>query len=317
MAGMIATEPVLNVLIYGALAALAAALGALPFALGARPRPAWVGAATALAAGLMLGAGYLLMTRGLGLSPPFPAAVDPAAFDPAAVDPGSAGRGTAGGARPWGGWATWASITGAVAGILYTLGVQAYAGLDELEPGDGGPSDRSEEARLLLQHGLHSAAEGIAIGVAMTLQLSLGIFVALALAVHNVGEAMGLTDRLGRSRAGGGPERGGTEDRETPAAPRAVAGRAAAGRAAALGVAVNLPQPVLALAAFALGPVLVGFLPAALGFAAGSLIFLVLTELVPAAYPRAGRRLVALLVSVSAAAVVLLESVLLSPGSGP
>lgn len=253
---MIAHEPVLNVLLYSALAAGLAVLGALPFALGGRPRAVWIGAAGALAAGLMLGAGYLLMDRGLD-------------------------RGI------------WAAVVGGAGGVVYTLAARLFIGAgdlaqvrgqDEPHPDAESPEPGGDRiSLLLLQHGLHAAAEGIAIGVAMTLHLRLGVFVALSLAVHNIGEAMSLTDLL-RQR------------------------QVSTGRAAGLSVVINLPQPVLALAAFALGPVLSGFLPAALGFAAAALVFLVLTELVPEAYPQAGKGVVAFLVSASAGTVVLLES---------
>jgi ZIP family zinc transporter len=254
---MIASEPVLNVLLYSVLAAVLAVLGVLPFALGGRPRAVWIGGAGALAAGLMLGAGYLLMDRGLDLG-------------------------------------TWASVAGGGIGVLYTLAARLFTGVGDLDEEREEAAERKDLAAatssaedriplLLLQHGLHAAAEGIAIGVAMTLHLRLGIFVALALAIHNIGEAMALSDLLRR------------RDVST-------------GRAAGLAVVINLPQPVLALAAFALGPVLTGFLPAALGFAAGALVFLVLTELVPEAYPQAGKGVVAFLLAASAGAVVLLES---------
>jgi len=241
---MIAAEPVLNVLLYSALAAGLAALGALPFARGGAPRPVWIGGASALAAGLMLGAGYLLMDRGLDYS-------------------------------------AWTTLAGGAAGVAYSLGVQVFSGLSDPQPPANAAPDSASQ--VLLQHGLHAAAEGVAIGVAMVLNLRLGIFVALALAVHNIGEAMALTGELRREGV-------------------------SAGRAARLAVAINLPQPVLALAAFALGPVLAGLLPGALGFAAASLVFLVLTELVPEAYLRAGKGVVALLVSATAGAVILVES---------
>lgn len=264
---MIASEPVLNVLFYSTLAAAVAALGALPFVRGGGPRPAWVGGASALAGGLMLGAGYLLMERGL--------------------DGG-----------------IWTTVAGGAAGVLYTLGARFFAGLGRLqvpprfaeesveaatEESSDIPSeaptgtDREPISLVLLQHGLHSAAEGVAIGVAMTLNLRLGVFVALGLAVHNIAEALALSDLL-------------------------VGRGTSPGRAAGLAVAINLPQPVLALAAFALGPVLAGLLPASLGFAAGALTFLVLTELIPDAYTQTVKGTVALVVSATAGTVILLES---------
>ena len=86
----------------------------------------------------------------------------------------------------------------------------------------------------------------------MVVELRLGIFLALALAVHNVAEAMALTEIL-RQRG------------------------MAVSEAAGLCVVAKITQPVLALAAFALAPAMTGLLPAALGFASGCLVFLVLT----------------------------------------
>ena len=239
------TEPVLAVLLFSSLAALLASLGVLPFAAGRLPTAAWIAGAYALASGLMLGAGHLLLSRGLE-------------------------RGTL------------SVIVGAAAGVLYAWWIKRYTGghVDDRRP--EAAADQGLGYKLLLENMLHATAEGVAIGVAMVLELKLGIFVALALAVHNIGEAMALTDALRR---------------------RGIS----LGEAAGLCVGTNVPQPLLALAVFALDPVLTGLLPAALGFAAGTLAFLVLTELLPASYERARGTMIALVVSATAGAVVLLE----------
>ncbi len=245
---MTPAEPVLTVLLFGSLAAVLAALGALPFAGSRRPAAAWIGGANALASGLMLGAGHLLLGRGL----------EHAAFG---------------------------TVAGAALGVLYAHTIKRCTGTHVV---DRRPEQATADGlgyKLLLESMLHSAAEGVAIGVAMVVEIRLGIFVALALAVHNIGEAMALTDTLRR---------------------RGIS----AGEAAGLCVGTNVPQPLLALAVFALAPVLDIMLPAALGFAAGALTFLVLTELLPASYQRARGALVALVVSVAAGAVLLLEDFL-------
>ncbi len=238
-------DPVLIVLLYGALAAGASALGTLPFAFGDGPRAWMVGAAYALASGFMLGAGYLLMSEGLEAEAIF-------------------------------------AVLGAGLGVVYTLWTQAYPGTDRLDIGPEQEIGRDAGYKAILQSTLHAAAEGIAIGVAMVVNISLGIFMALALAVHNVGEAMALTAVL--------RQRGMT-----------------VGESAGLCVITNVTQPLFAIVAFALSPALGHFLPAALGFSAGSLVFLVLTELAPASYERASPTLVATLMSIAAAAVVFLE----------
>ncbi|MEZ5331978.1 MAG: ZIP family metal transporter [Thermoanaerobaculia bacterium] len=241
------SEPVLALLLCSGAAASATALGALPFALGRPPGRALVGLADALAGGLMLGAAYLLVGKGLD-------------------------RGVG------------LVLAGAAAGVVYTWWIRRYAGLQELDEGTVAASERGY--KLILQVGLHSAAEGVAMGVALVLDLRLGIFLALALAIHNVGEGVSLADAL-------------------------VGGGVAPGQAAGLCVAAKVSQPLLALALFALAPALAPVLPAMLGFAAGSLLFLVLTELVPDAYERAPALGVALALGATAAGVVLLEALLL------
>lgn len=243
---MIPTQDVLVVLAYGCLAAGAAVLGALPFVGGRRPGKVWIGGAYALSGGAMLGVGYLLMSRALEST-------------------------------------TLSVVLGAVLGVAYTLWVRFYAGLDTL---DGNSDDSDHGFKLILQGTLHSSAEGIAIGAAMALEMRLGIFLALALAVHNIGEAMALIDLLQR--------RGVT-----------------VGQAAGLAMVTNVMQPLLAVVAFVLSPSFGVFFPGLVGFAAGSMVFLTLTELVPASYEWADARLVALLLSAAAAAVVLLQAVLL------
>ena len=79
---------------------------------------------------------------------------------------------------------------------------------------------------------------------------------------------------------------------------------------AGLAIVTNVPQPLLAIVGFALAPALEGIFPGMLGFAAGALVYLVLTDLLPASYHRADDRLVAFLVSAAAGAVALLEAVL-------
>ncbi len=239
------SDPVLIVLFYGVLAAAASALGTLPFAFGEGPRDWVVGAAYALASGFMLGAGYLLMSEGLESE-------------------------------------ALVAVLGGGLGVVYTWWTQRYPGTDRLEIGPEQEIGRDVGYKAILQSTLHAAAEGISIGVAMVVDISFGIFMALALAVHNVGEAMALTAVL-RQRG------------------------MSVGESAGLCVVTNVTQPLFAIVAFALSPALGHFLPAALGFAAASLVFLVLTELAPASYERASRTLVATLMSVAAAAVVFLE----------
>lgn len=175
-----------------------------------------------------------------------------------------------------------ASALGALVGIAFIYWTQGFA--DSAQKKTAG--DAAAGYRQLLQGSLHSASEGVAIGVAMAVSLPFGTFMALVLAVHNVGEALGLTEFL----------RGRGMD---------------LGECAGLAVATKLGQPLLAVSTLAILTSAPQLLPWALGLAAGSLFSLVLGELVPAAYRYTGHRIIAVILTGSAAAVLFFEDLLL------
>ncbi len=236
-------------LVASGLAAASSALGVLPYRLRRSVAPSGVGFAQAAASGFMLGISYLLLFRGLSLS------------------------------------AVWL-IAGSLLGIGYTLAVQTLVGVRELHRENDDGRDPSLGYRALLQDILHSASEGIAIGAALVLSVELGCFMAATLAVHNVGEAMALTQVLRRNRLG-------------------------LLQLAALAVVSKSSQVLLALLPLALAGAAPDLQPLILGFAAGALLYLVLTELLPASYAALNHRWTAAAASLSAGAVVLLERILI------
>lgn len=245
---MESTNPaVLTVLAYSALAAGLAALGTLPFLGRERVSVRWVGWAYALASGLMLGAAYILMTEGLRL-------------------------------------AIWPVIVGAAAGVGFTYWTHAYTGTKELETSPDTVIGAEYMVKFVLLNALHSASEGVAIGVAMAVTLELGAFVAMALAVHNIAEALVLTDVLRRHGL------------RLP-------------QSAALSIITNIPMVLLAIVTFALLPAVPWLLPWLLGLTAGALVYLVMTELLPSAYERGDRPGIAVIVSIATGGVVFLRDV--------
>jgi zinc transporter, ZIP family len=244
-------EPLVTVLIFSSFAALAAAAGVLPRALGAKPSAVTIAWGNALAAGLMLGVAYTLLTVGLR------------------------------DALAQGG-------LGALLGIAFVRLTHAVTGTAELdlvlltEEEQEGEGEKNPGARRpLLRDTAHAAHEGVAIGVAMILSLPLGITMAIALAVHNIPEAMALTSILARG------------DRSPL-------------RITTLVLATNVNQILFAVLAFvtlATGPVLI---PWVTGFAVGALLYLVLAELLPQAYRQAGHTGIALVTLVAMGVLVLL-----------
>ena len=158
----------LTVLIYSSLAAVAAVAGVLPRALRGRPPLALIGWANALAAGLMFGVAYTLLTAGLRES---------------LVHGG----------------------IGALLGIGFVRLTHAVTGTGELDLAKLDEAGPGHARKVVLCDTLHAAHEGIAIGAAMVTSLPLGISMAVALGVHNVPEAMILSRVL--ERRGTGPLR--------------------------------------------------------------------------------------------------------------
>jgi ZIP family zinc transporter len=144
-------DPIFVVLLYSSLSAGAAALGAGPFVWRRRLPVAAMGWANALAAGMMLGAAYVLLVAGLARE-------------------------------------TLPLACGAALGIGFVWWTHAAAGTEELSLNRLDDPGAAYGYQVLLANVLHSASEGVAIGAAMALSLPFGIFVALAITVQNIPE---------------------------------------------------------------------------------------------------------------------------------
>lgn len=105
---------------------------------------------------------------------------------------------------------------------------------------------------------VHSFTEGVGVGVAFGAGEDLGIAIALAIAVHNIPEGLAISLVL---------------------VPRGTSVR----RAAWWSVFSSLPQPLMAVPAYAFVEVFDGLLAAGLGFAAGAMVWLVAADLLPEA----------------------------------
>ncbi|MFO7894589.1 MAG: hypothetical protein R6U63_12710, partial [Longimicrobiales bacterium] len=137
-------DPTLTVLMYSSLAAMTAVAGVLPQAVRGPPRLPEIGWANALAAGLMMGVAYTLLTAGLG------------------------DRLLQGG-------------IGALLGIAFVRGTHAITDTGELDLEQIDQTGPEFGYKALLADTLHAAHEGVAIGAAMAISLPLGISMPVAL----------------------------------------------------------------------------------------------------------------------------------------
>jgi len=133
----------------------------------------------------------------------------------------------------------------------------------------------------------HSAAEGIAVGVAFSKQLSegFGFYVSMLLAVHNVPEGLAVALVL---------------------VPRGVS----VTLASVIATLTSVPQPLLAVAAFLFVDAFRWLLPLGLAFAAGAMVYVCFHELLHEAAEQMGWRRALLVAAVSFAAMSATMSVL-------
>jgi zinc transporter ZupT len=114
---------------------------------------------------------------------------------------------------------------------------------------------------------VHSLAEGVGVGASFGGGSGFGVLIAVAIAVHNVPEGLAISLVL------------------VPAGTRVRT-------AAWWSVFSSLPQPLVAVPAFAFVEASRSLLPLGLGFAAGAMIWLVVRDLLPEALAQASRRVV-------------------------
>jgi ZIP family zinc transporter len=237
----------IRVLLFALLTAVATGLGALPFLLFKNPTRSWLGVSNALAGGLMLAASFGLVYEGVvhGL---------------------------------------WRTVFGMMLGLLFIVLTRALI-QHEVHPAVFASMNDLDARKALLMVGvmtLHSFTEGVAIGVSFGGGQAFGLFIAVALAIHNIPEGLAIGLIL---------------------VPRGVG----VGRAALWSVFSSLPQPLMAIPAFLFVALFEPLLPIGLGFAAGAMIWMVFSELVPDALEEASENLIAVVITLSVVAMVAFQ----------
>jgi zinc transporter, ZIP family len=245
--GSVEPAGVASVFLFALLTAVATGLGAVPFAFAKRPTRASLGASNAVAAGLMLAASFGLIYEGMNHG-------------------------------------LFRTLAGALLGLGFIVLARRF--LRQEEPPALFASMSGLDARkALLIVGImtvHSFTEGVGIGVSFGGGQALGVFISLALAVHNVPEGLAISLVL---------------------VPRGVGWV----RAALWSVFSSLPQPLMAVPAFVFVETFRPLLPYGLGFAAGAMIWMVFSELVPDALEEAPSELVAVVMTLSVVAMVAFQ----------
>jgi len=231
--------------------ALATGLGALPFLFVHHMSRRWEALGNAVAAGLMIAASLGLINEGVHVGP-------------------------------------WRTLLGIGAGIVFMIVSHRLMHTDgDLTIGSLHGADARKALLIVGVMTLHSAAEGIGVGVSFGGGQELGLLMALAIAIHNIPEGLAISLVL---------------------VPRGVSVL----QAAWWSVFSSLPQPVLAIPAFLFVAVFQPVLPVGLGLAAGAMVWMTLREMIPDALREARAREVFGAMSLSIAGMLALGWVVMA-----
>lgn len=247
-------EPAFRVFIYALITAVATGLGALPFFFVKKMPKKWLGWSGGVASGIMLAASFRLINEGIG-------------YD------------------------LLRTLGGVLLGLTFILLSQRW--LSNHQDVHVGELQGASAVKALLIVGvmtIHSFAEGVGVGVSFGGGDEFGVFISLAIAVHNIPEGLAISLVL---------------------VPRGVS----AWKAAGWSIVSSLPQPLIAVPAFLFVTAFQPFLPVGLGLAAGAMIWMVFSELLPDALEDAKKEQVATIATISVGLMILFQVLLESGGA--
>ena len=177
-----------------------------------------------------------------------------------------------------------------VIGVLIGVAFIAFThnqihGRDDLHIGNISGADARKAFLIVGVMTLHSFSEGVGVGVSFGGGQVLGELITTAIAVHNIPEGLAISLIL---------------------IPR---GESVA-RAGLWSIFTSLPQPLMAIPAFLLVATFEPILPIGLGFAAGAMLWMLFSELIPDALDKTSHSTVATVVSISITAMLLFQKIL-------
>lgn len=236
----------LLVLALATLTALATGLGPLPLICVKKDNKTLLAHGTAIAAGLMLSASFNLLTEGASTG-------------------------------------LWRTVGGLLLGLAFIYLSDRWLEGRDIEFAELQGAGAAQALIFLGVMTLHSFAEGISVGVAFGGGQAFGVFIALAIAVHNIPEGLAIGVSM---------------------VPRGMPWW----KASLWSIFSSLPQPLLAVPAFLFVETFQPALPVGLGVAAGAMIWMVTAELIPNALEEGERMPIAATLTVSVAAMTAFQA---------
>jgi zinc transporter ZupT len=180
----------------------------------------------------------------------------------------------------------WKTALGALVGLGFILVTNQWLNrYDKLSIANLKGADARKAILLLGVMTLHSFTEGVGVGVSFGGDAGLGIFITAAIALHNIPEGLAISLVM---------------------VPKGMKVWTAAGFA----VFSSLPQPLMAVPAYAFVETFRDVLPVGLGFAGGAMIWMVFSEIVPEANEKSGARGNGIVLTLSVIAMLIFQEYL-------
>lgn len=178
------------------------------------------------------------------------------------------------------------SMLGVIVGIAFiAISHNIIHDREDLHIGQLSGADAGKAFLIVGVMTLHSFSEGVGVGVSFGGGQTLGELITTAIAVHNIPEGLAISLVL---------------------IPRGTS----IFKSSMWSIFSSLPQPLMAVPAFLFVEAFRPILPFGLGFAAGAMLWMVFSELVPDALDDTSHHTVAVTISLSIAAMLLFQSVL-------
>ncbi len=174
------------------------------------------------------------------------------------------------------------TLAGAAVGVLFIQIGHQYLHSKDVQFGNMRGAGAQRVLLVIAVMTIHSFSEGVAVGVAFGGGQKLAALIAIAIAVHNIPEGLAISAVM---------------------RPKGATVLSCAGWS----VFSFIPQPLMAVPAFAFVEAFRPVLPYGLGFAVGAMVFMVFLELMPEAYEKASKPAIGVLVCVSLGAMLLFQ----------
>jgi zinc transporter, ZIP family len=183
-------------------------------------------------------------------------------------------------------YSLWRTMAGLIAGLVFiTISQKKLSERSDLHIGALEGANALKALLIVGVMTIHSFAEGIGVGVSFGGGDSFGLFISGAIAVHNIPEGLAISLVL-------------------------IPKNISVTKAMFWSIISSIPQPLLAVPAFLFVEAFNPYLPVGLGLAAGAMIWMVFSEILPDALEDGKKENVAIIVTIAIAAMVIFQTLL-------